>query len=78
MFGAVMTITTSFGVADVTMQLCGFPSTDYAVRTIVSHMIDYGTLRYEMGYACAIASILFLMMILCNKAIQSLLRRVGT
>jgi multiple sugar transport system permease protein len=78
MFGAVMTITTSFGVADVTMQLCGFPSTDYAVRTIVSHMIDYGSLRYEMGYACAIASILFLMMILCNKAIQSLLRRVGT
>ena len=78
MFGAVMTITTSFGVADVTMQLCGFPSTDYAARTIVAHLIDYGSQRFEMGYACAIATILFLMMILCNKAIQSLLRRVGT
>ena len=78
MFGAVMSITQAFNVADVTMQLCGFPSTDYAARTIVAHLIDYGSTRYEMGYACAIATILFLMMILCNKAIQSLLRRVGT
>ena len=78
MFGAVMTITTSFGVADVTMALCGYPSTDYAARTIVTHLFDYGYSRFEMGYACAIATILFLMMILCNKAIQSLLRRVGT
>ncbi len=78
MFGAVMSITQSFGVADVTMALCGYPSTDYAARTIVTHLFDYGFSRFEMGYACAIATILFLMMILCNKAIQSLLRRVGT
>ena len=78
MFGAIMTITSSFGVADQTMALCGYPSTDYAARTIVTHLFDYGYSRFEMGYACAIATILFLMMILCNKAIQSLLRRVGT
>jgi multiple sugar transport system permease protein len=78
LFGAVMTITQSFGVCDVTMALCGYPSTDYAARTIVTHLFDYGFSRFEMGYACAIATILFLMMILCNKAIQSLLRRVGT
>lgn len=78
MFGAVMSITQAFGVCDVTMALCGYPSTDYAARTIVTHLFDYGYSRFEMGYACAIATILFLMMILCNKAIQSLLRRVGT
>lgn len=78
MFGAVMSITQAFGVCDVTMQLCGYPSTDYAARTIVTHLFDYGFSRFEMGYACAIATILFLMMIVCNKAIQSLLRRVGT
>lgn len=78
LFGAVMTITSSFGVCDVTRALCGYPSTDYAARTIVTHLFDYGFDRYEMGYACAIATILFLLMILCNKAIQSLLRRVGT
>ena len=78
MFGAVMSITQAFGVCDVTMALCGYPSTDYAARTIVTHLFDYGFTRFEMGYACAIATLLFLMMILCNKAIQSLLRRVGT
>ena len=78
MFGAVMTITSSFGVGPVTMALFGFPSTDYAGRTIVTHLYDYGFIRFEMGYACAIATILFFMMIICNKAIQSLLRRVGT
>ena len=78
MFGAVMSITQAFGVCDVTMALCGYPSTDYAARTIVTHLFDYGFSRFEMGYACAIATILFLMMILTNKAIQSLLRRVGT
>ena len=78
MFGAVMAITQSFGVADVTMALCGYPSTDYAARTVVTHLIDYGTTRFEMGYASAIATILFVVMIVCNKAIQALLNKVGT
>lgn len=77
MFGAVMAITQSFGVCDVTMQLCGYPSTDYAARTVVTHLFDYGYSRFEMGYASAIATMLFLTMILCNKAIQSMLRRLG-
>ena len=78
MFGAVMAITQSFGVCDVTMALCGYPSTDYAARTVVTHLFDYGFSRFEMGYASAIATLLFLIMILCNKAIQRLLGRVGT
>ena len=78
MFGAVMSITQAFGVCDVTMALCGYPSTDYAARTVVTHLFDYGYSRFEMGYASAIATLLFLIMILCNKAIQSMLRRVGT
>ncbi|MBQ7774353.1 MAG: sugar ABC transporter permease [Lachnospiraceae bacterium] len=78
MFGAVMAITQAFGVCDVTKTLCGYPSTDYAARTVVTHLFDYGFSRFEMGYAAAIATMLFLVMILCNKAIQSMLRRVGT
>jgi multiple sugar transport system permease protein len=78
LFGAVMAITQSFGVGDVTVSLCGFPSTDYAVHTVVTHLMDYGSIRFEMGYAAAIATILFATMILCNKAIQAMLRRVGT
>ena len=78
MFGAVMAITQSFNTADVTMNLCGFPSTDYAARTIVTHLIDYGSYRFEMGYASAIATVLFWAMYLCNKFIQKALSRLGT
>jgi multiple sugar transport system permease protein len=78
MFGAVMAITQSFGVADVTVALAGFPSTDYAVHTVVNHLVDYGSVRFEMGYASAIATILFFTMIVCNYVIQKMLRRVGT
>ncbi|MBR3494736.1 MAG: sugar ABC transporter permease [Clostridia bacterium] len=78
LFGAVMAITQSFNVADVPMALAGFPSTDYAAHTVVVHLFDYGYTRFEMGYASAIATLLFLVMILCNKLIQNALRRVGT
>jgi multiple sugar transport system permease protein len=78
MFGAVMAITQSFGVADVTVALAGFPSTDYAVHTVVNHLVDYGSIRFEMGYASAIATILFFTMIIINAVIQKMLKRVGT
>ena len=78
LFGAVMSITSAFNVSDVPRILCGYPSTDYAARTVVTHLFDYGFSRFEMGYASAIATILFLVMILCKKAIAGLLGRVGT
>jgi len=78
MFGAVMAITQSFAVGEVTAQLAGFPSTDYAVHTVVNHLVDYGTIRFEMGYASAIATILFLSMIYANKGVQYLISKVGS
>ncbi|MBR6029313.1 MAG: sugar ABC transporter permease [Clostridia bacterium] len=78
LFSAVMSITTAFNVCDVPRALAGYPSTDYAARTIVTHLFDYGFSRFEMGYASAIATVLFVVMILCNKVIQSALRKVGT
>jgi len=77
LFGAVMAITSAFNVYDATTSIAGNPSVDYAARTVVEHLIDYGSTRYEMGYASAIATILFLTMIVCNKVIQSALNRVG-
>lgn len=78
MFGAVMSITSAFGVGDIITQIMGYPSASYAVHTVMNHLTDYGTIRYEMGYACAIATLLFITMIGCNKLIQYLLRKVGT
>ncbi len=77
MFGAVMQITTAFAVADISINLAGNPSVNYAGTTIVTHLLDYGSIRYEMGYASAIATILFLLMVGTNKLIQNVLRKVG-
>ncbi|MDR2504915.1 MAG: sugar ABC transporter permease [Oscillospiraceae bacterium] len=77
MFGAVMQITQSFAIADVSLQLAGNPSVNYAGSTVVTHLLDYGGIRFEMGYASAIATILFLIMIGSNKLVQRLLRGVG-
>jgi multiple sugar transport system permease protein len=77
MFGAVMQITTSLAIAAVSMQLVGFPSVQYAGHTIVTHLIDFGTVRYDLGYASAIATVLFLIMISTNLIVRQVLRKVG-
>jgi len=77
MFGAVMQITQSFAVADISINLAGNPSVNYAGATIVTHLLDYGSTRLDMGYASAIATILFLLMVGTNKLVQRFLRRVG-
>lgn len=77
MFSAVMAITQSFSIGAVTTTLFGNPSTDYAVHTILNHIEDYGGVRFDMGYACAIATVLFAMMVASNEIIQKALRKVG-
>ena len=78
MFGAVMQITASFAVADIVTALAGQPTVNYAGDTIITHLQDIGWIRFEMGYASAIAVILFLLTVGSNRAVQRLLRRVGT
>ena len=75
MFSAVMQIASSFAVGRLSMALAGFPSTDNSASTIVTHLLDYGNYRYEMGYACAIATVLFIMMLTMNAFVKFLLRK---
>lgn len=74
LFGAVMTISSAFAVGYECMNLTGFPSTDYATHTLVLHILDFGSVRFEMGYASAIAVFLFALMLLLwniiNKALS--------
>jgi len=77
LFGAVMQITTSLAIAEVSMQLVGFPSVQYEGHTIVTHLIDYGSIRFDLGYASAIATILFIIMISANLIVQKFLRKLG-
>ena len=78
MFGAVMAITGSFGFGGVVDALCGFPSVNYSCHTIMHHLNDYGGMRYETGYASAIAVVLFAIMIGANAAVKKILSKVGT
>lgn len=77
MFGAVIQITASFAVAEVAVALAGFPSVQYAGHTVVTHLMDYGSIRFEMGYASAIATVLFAMMLGTNLIVRKLLTKVG-
>jgi multiple sugar transport system permease protein len=79
MFGAVMQITSSLSISSVSTSLLGFPSVEYSGHTIVTHLLDYGagSIRLELGYACAVAMILFVIMMVSNLLVQSIIRRVG-
>ena len=77
MFGAIMQITQSFAIADVSLYLAGNPSINNSGATIVTTLLDYGGIRFEMGYASAIATVLFIMMVGTNRIVQKALRRIG-
>jgi multiple sugar transport system permease protein len=59
LFGAVMAIVNSFAVFQIAAQVAGLPSPLYAGHTIVAHLYMHGFIHFEMGYAAAIAVLLF-------------------
>ena len=75
MFSAVISITTAFGTGGIITAIYGFPSTNYSLYTLVHLLEDYGNIRFEMGYASAIATVLFVIMVVCNRVIQSMLTK---
>lgn len=77
LFGAVMSITGSFGIGPVLDGVFGNPSTGYALYTMVHELSDYANIRLELGYASAIATVLFAIMLLANRAVQKLISKVG-
>ena len=77
LFAAIMSITGSFGFGAIVTALCGFPSVDYSAHTIMHHLDDYGGMRWEVGYASAIATILFAIMLGSNILVNKMLSKVG-
>ena len=67
LFGAVMAIVNSFAVFQVAAQVAGLPSPLYAGHTIVAHLYDYGFIRFEMGYASAVAVVLFVLTFMLGR-----------
>ena len=77
MLSAVLSITGAFGSGFVAEVLCGKPSTNYATYLLIHHLQEYATVRYQRGYASAIATVLFLMSIVVNALAKKFLGKVG-
>jgi len=76
MFGAVIQITAAFAVGTLSAELIGRPSPLYSTQTLILHMEDYALApRFELGYACAIAVVLFSITLGINQLVRKLLQR---
>ena len=74
LFSAVMQIQSSFSASTIMIELAGYPSKGNAVDSIVSLMTDMATVRYELGYACAMSVVLFVMMVAARLLVGKLLK----
>jgi len=78
LFGAVIQITGAFAVGAVSAEIIGRPSPLYSAHTLVMHMEDYALApRFELGYACAIAVMLFSVTLGINQIVRGILLRKG-
>lgn len=73
LFGAINSITSSFAVFDIAVAVAGMPSPNYSAHTIVAHLYDYAFIRFQMGYASAIAVVLFLITFILGKVVMKAL-----
>jgi multiple sugar transport system permease protein len=74
LFGAVMAVVETFQSGAIGVQLSGSnPTPQYAGQLLINHIDDYGFIRYEMGYATAIAVVLLLIIYAVSKVIWRVL-----
>jgi multiple sugar transport system permease protein len=73
LFGAINAAVGAFGVFDIAVAIAGMPSPNYAAHTIVAHLYDYAFIRFQMGYASAVAMILFVMTFVLGQVLMKAL-----
>lgn len=77
LFSAVMQIQTAFSMGTLQQSLCGYPSVNNSVDTLVLYLGDIANARYEMGYAAALSVLLFAVILFFRYAISSVLNLIG-
>ena len=75
MFAAINSIIAAFTFS--AEGIAGNPSTDYCAYTLQMHLGEYSGVRWEIGYASAIAIVLFLLTFGSNMFVNKLLSKVG-
>ena len=75
LFAAVIQIAGAWSVGLVTQALSGgYASVGYSATTLLNLITDYANVRFEMGYACALGVLLFVLVVLSKKLIFRLLK----
>lgn len=75
LFGAIMAIVNAFKQSAIGVQLSGSnPTPNYAGQLMVNHISDYGFIRYEMGYACAVSVVLLIIIWVFSKGARTLFK----
>ena len=70
LFGAVMAIVNTFKDGGPGVALSGAnPTPGYAGQLIANHIDDYGFIRYEMGYAAAVSTVLLIMIYILSQVV---------
>ncbi|HHY82911.1 MAG TPA: sugar ABC transporter permease [Clostridiales bacterium] len=73
MFGAVMAIVNTFSTGAIGVQLTDSnPTPQYSGQLMLNHIEDYGFLRYDMGYAAALSTLLLLLIYCFSKLANKL------
>ena len=73
LYGAINTIVGSLSIYDIVVTIAGFPGPQMAGLTIVGHLNDYAFTRFDLGYASAVATILFLITFLLGRIVFAVL-----
>ena len=73
LFSAVMQVQATFSISSVATTLTGFPSVNHSTETILTHITDVGTIRFDMGYASALSVFLFAIMMIVRLGLGRLL-----
>lgn len=74
LYGAINTIVGSLSIFDVVISIAGFPGPQNAGLTLVGHLNDYAFTRFDMGYASAVAVILFLATFILGRIVFRVLQ----
>jgi multiple sugar transport system permease protein len=75
LFGAVMAVVNTFNVSNIGVQLSGVnPTPLNSGQLIVTHIEDFGFIRFEMGYAAALSVVLLLFVYFLSKVAFRLFR----
>jgi multiple sugar transport system permease protein len=73
LFGAIMSLVATFNAGSIGVLLSGQnPTPQNAGQLIVTHIDDFGFIRFDMGYAAALSVVLLLLVYVFSQVAYKL------